>query len=107
MNGSNYFDGIYQYPLSEGETTRHGRFNFIDYLQPYATFGRIVLTVTSYRVQEGWRYDIPEDKQKPLEITTPEYIGYVPTPEPVIPPNFTEEYIVQDDDTLIDTPPVG
>ncbi len=107
VNGSNYFDGIYQYPLSEGETTRHGRFNFIDYLQPYSTFGRIVLTVTSYRVQEGWRYDIPEDKQKPLEITTPEYIGYVPTPEPVIPPNFTEDYIVQDDDTLIDTPPVG
>ena len=100
INGSNYFDGLYQHPLGEGESTRHGRFNFIDYLQPSAEIGRVLLTVTSYRVQEGWRYDIPVNKQTSIEYLSPNYIGFLPTEPPIIP----DEYIVQDD-TQID--PVG
>ena len=107
VSGSNSFDGLYQYPLGEGESTRHGRFNFIDFLQPNGIFGRLVLTVTSYRVQEGWRYDIPVDKQKPIEYVSPDYIGYVPTPEPVLTEEPYPEYIVQDGEPETDVPPVG
>ena len=103
----NSFDGLYQYPLGEGESTRHGRFNFIDFLQPNGIFGRLVLTVTSYRVQEGWRYDIPVDKQKPIEYVSPDYIGYVPTPEPVLTEEPYPEYSVQDGEPETDVPPVG
>ena len=98
--GSNSFDGIYQYPLGEGESTRHGRFNFIDYLQPVDQIGRVVLTITSYRSQEGWRYDIPEKNQTSIEYLSPAYIGELPEPEPDPDPGFDTdpEYIVTDDD---------
>ena len=66
-----------------------------------------MLTVTSYRVQEGWRYDIPVDKQKPIEYVSPDYIGYVPTPEPVLTEEPYPEYIVQDGEPETDVPPVG
>ena len=98
--GSNSFDGIYQYPLGEGESTRHGRFNFIDYLQPVDQIGRVVLTITSYRSQEGWRYDIPEKNQTSIEYLSPAYIGELPEPKPDPDPGFDTdpEYIVTDDD---------
>ena len=93
IDGSNFFDGIYKYTLGEGESTRHGRFNFIDYLQPSEQIGRVVLTITSYRVQEGWRYDIPVNKQTSIEYVSPNYIGNLPTPEP----GFDDSFIVEDD----------
>ena len=108
VNGSNYFDGLYQSLLREGESTRHGRFQFIDYFQPSAQIGRVLLTITSYRVQEGWRYDIPESKQKTMEYVSPAYIGDEPPveDEPVI------DYTVTDDPAVpvepVDPmPPVG
>ncbi len=85
-NGSNTFNGTYSHPLGEGESTRHGRFSFNHYQQPDLEIGRVVLTVTGYRVQEGWRYDIPVNKQKPIEYQSPNYIGHVPTNEPLITP---------------------
>ena len=85
VNGSNVFDGLYQYPLAEGEVTRHGRFTFIDDIQPVEQIGRVVVTVTYYRVQEGWYFEIPQSMQIPFEYTSPEYIGYLPVEEPVDP----------------------
>ena len=99
INGANIFDGLYQYPLGERESTRHGRFNFIDYVQPSEEIGRVVLTVTCYYAQEGWRYVIPESKQRTVEYKSPSYIGYIPAPD------VTEET----DDIVVDgeIPPVG
>ena len=113
VNGSNAFDGIYQYTLREGESTRHGRFNFIDYMQPAGQIGRVLLTITAYRVQEGWRYDIPANKMKTIEYVSPAYIGEIPVeePEPYEEPlPYTEpdpwvDYTVTEDDYLPD--PVG
>ena len=98
LNGANYFDGVYQYPLAEDEETRHGRFNFIDFVQPYEQIGRVVVTVTSYRTQEGLRFDIPYDRQKPLEYKSSAYIGYLPEPEPD-PEPVEPVYEVREDDT--------
>ena len=92
-NGSNTFNGTYSHPLGEGESTRHGRFSFNHYQQPDLEIGRVVLTVTGYRVQEGWRYDIPVNKQKPIEYQSPNYIGHVPTNEPLVTPAPDETQI--------------
>ena len=91
--GSNTFNGTYSHPLGEGESTRHGRFSFNHYQQPDLEIGRVVLTVTGYRVQEGWRYDIPVNKQKPIEYQSPNYIGHVPTNEPLVTPAPDETQI--------------
>ena len=106
VNGSNVFDGLYQYPLGERESTRHGRFNFIDYVQPSAEIGRVVLTITSYRYGmanewQSWAYDIPENRQTSLEYTSPNYIGYLPLQEDEPP----EDYTVTEEEDFID--PVG
>ncbi len=108
VNGSNSFDGLYQYPLDEGESTRHGRFNFIDYLQPVDPIGRVVLTITSYRVQSGvqgsWGYDIPTEALAPFEYVSPDYIGFLPPEEGE--EEALPEFVVLEEEEQV-PPPVG
>ncbi|MBQ6565021.1 MAG: Ig-like domain-containing protein [Clostridia bacterium] len=84
--GVNCFECSYAETLYEGETTRHGRFNFNGYLQPAVQIGRVVMQITGYRTDTGYARNIKEENQVTVEYITANYIGYTPappsTPEP-------------------------
>ena len=71
-NGSHTFNGSYSYTLYEGDTTRHGRFYFGNFVQPVGV-GRVVMRLTSYRTEDGYTHTIPEKKQIEVVYTAPGY----------------------------------
>ena len=101
-NGANYFTGTYLYELGEGDTTRHGRFNFNGFAQPVDQIGRVVLRLTAYRADSGFRYYYDDNVQPTLEYTSGAYIGYYPVEEETEP-----DYTVTETDTLPDEGNVG
>ena len=72
-NGSNTFNGSYGYTLYEGDMTRHGRFTFTNFVQPEGV-GRVVMYLTGYRTDSGYRRNIRDDKQIVVEYKTAAFI---------------------------------
>ena len=82
---SNSFNGAYRLELLPGEITEHYRFDFEHYVQPLYPIGAVKITITSWRDQEGYTRNIPEEQQ-PTQMfrrwNTPS--PATPTPEPVV-----------------------
>ncbi len=74
-DGSNVMSCSYRLTLAEGEMTQHGRFNFDNYVQPAEEIGRVVMTLTGYRTDEGYSRSIRESKQPTAEVRSPNYVG--------------------------------
>ncbi len=76
-NGSNVFEGSYTYSLSEGESTRHGMFNYNQYMQPQEEIGRVEMTITGYETSTGLNWVIRPENQITVEFTSNSYTGPV------------------------------
>ena len=72
-DGTNTFGGSYGYTLYEGDSTEHGKFYFSDFVQPETPIGRVVMTITGYRADDGYSHTIPEDKRQPVEFKSATY----------------------------------
>ncbi|MGN0779276.1 MAG: Ig-like domain-containing protein [Aristaeellaceae bacterium] len=86
-NGTNIFSGSYRLTLYEGDNTQHGRFNFDQYVQPEKSIGRVVMRITGYSTDTGYRRDIRSDRQPVLEFRISSFVGATPTPVPVVTPS--------------------
>ena len=82
--GINTFEGCYSYDLEPGETTRHGRFDFYSFVQPARTIGRVVMTLTGYRTDEGMSWNMEELNRPVREYVSPLYQAQ-PTAQPMGP----------------------
>lgn len=74
-SGDHAFNGSYGHILYEGESTRHGKFYFPDFVQPEESIGRVVMTITGYTTDEGYRRSIREERQIPVEFVSDGYEG--------------------------------
>lgn len=74
-NGSNRIDGSYNNTMYEGESTQHGRFNFGEFYQPETQIAKLVMRITGYRTDDGYRRNIAENKQPTLVYESPVYVG--------------------------------
>ena len=72
-DGTNTFGGSYGYTLYEGDSTEHGKFYFADFVQPETPIGRVVMTITGYRADDGYSRTIPADKRQAVEFTSATY----------------------------------
>ena len=72
---SNTFTGSYRYTLYEDDVTTHGRFTFDNYVDPTVPLGRVVMTLTGYRTDDGYSRDIAADKQLSVSYYSPDYTG--------------------------------
>ena len=84
--GVNCFECSYAETLYEGEMTRHGRFTFNGYQQPYTQIGRVVMQITGYRTDTGYSRNIKTENQVSVEYVAANYIGHTPTPVPTYTP---------------------
>ena len=78
VNGTNTFNGSYNYELYEGDITTHGRFYFSDFIQP-AGVGRVLMRITGYTTDDGYSRTIRQDRQEIMEYLAP---GYSPEESP-------------------------
>ena len=78
--GVNCFECSYAETLYEGESTRHGRFNFYGYQQPATTIGHVVMQITGYTTDTGYARNIKTENQVTVEYKTSNYIGHTPEP---------------------------
>lgn len=86
-DGSYMFNGYYMDPLTEGRSTRHGRFHFDKYVQPETEIGYAVFIMTGYRCDDGFSYTYRTDDQPRRTIIGDGYIGRYEEPgEPEEPP---------------------
>jgi len=85
---TNILYGSYNHTLYPGSSTQHGRFTFNDYIQPEEQIGRIVMHITGYTCDDGFRYTIRQDKQESLEYTA---AGWAPLKEEEEPTEPEEE----------------
>lgn len=76
-NGSNVFNGSYGYTLYQGDSTRHGRFYFENFVQPEAV-GKVVMRITGYRTEDGYSRDIRTDKQIAVDYCVNGYTEGLP-----------------------------
>ena len=83
-DGSHIFTGSYSYTLYEGDATRHGKFYFRDFVQPYEEIGRVVMTITGYATDEGYSRTIREAKLLPVEYLAPGFMGELPVYEEIV-----------------------
>ena len=60
---STSFTGAYRLELLPDEITEHYRFDFDDYVQPLESMGAVKITITSWRDNEGYTRNIPEEHQ--------------------------------------------
>lgn len=74
-DGSALFTGSYRYTLYEGDSTTHGRFTFDNYVDPDVALGRVTITLTGYRTDDGYSRDIAPEKQTVVEYINPLYTG--------------------------------
>ena len=74
-DGSALFTGSYRYTLYEGDSTTHGRFTFDNYVDPDVALGRVTITITGYRTDDGYSRDIAPEKQTVVEYINPLYTG--------------------------------
>ena len=72
---SHIFSGYYIDTLEEGRTTRHGRFHFDNYVQPETKIGYMVLTLTGYRTDDGFKYTYKQDDMPRMVYVADSYIG--------------------------------
>lgn len=80
--GGNAFFGYYAWnTLYEGDITQHGRFTFLDYIQPDIPIGRVELTITGYYCDDGYSRQIRSERQPFLSFTTEAYVGPIMIPE--------------------------
>ncbi|MBR4458505.1 MAG: Ig-like domain-containing protein [Clostridia bacterium] len=82
-DGSASFGGYYMETLTEGRTTRHGRFHFDNYVQSSTPVGYMVFTLTGYRCDDGFRFTYRGDDILRKTWMADDYIGpYVPEEDP-------------------------
>ena len=74
-DGTALFTGSYRYTLYEGDSTTHGRFTFDNYVDPGVALGRVTITLTGYRTDDGYSRDIAPEKQTVVEYINPLYTG--------------------------------
>ena len=79
--GTNVFEGSYGYDLLEGDATRHGRFSFYSFVQPQQEIGRVIMTLTGYRTDEGMSWNMELENRPVAEYLSPNLI--LPEPEPM------------------------
>jgi hypothetical protein len=72
---SHIFSGYYIDTLEEGRTTRHGRFHFDNYVQPETKIGYMVLTLTGYRTDDGFKYTYKQDDMPRMVYVADSYVG--------------------------------
>lgn len=81
-DGSSSFEGSYGYTLYEGDSTTHGKFYFGDFVQPETLLGKVTMTITGYRTDDGYSRTIPSEKRQTVEFVSPLYSEPVPTVNP-------------------------
>ena len=91
--GVNSFECSYWDTLYEGDSTKHGRFNFTGYQQPVEQIGRVTMCLTDYTTDTGYSRNIKAENQVYVEFTAANYIGHLPetpVPETENPPSAQE-----------------
>ena len=69
-SGGSTVTGYYLDTLYAGEDTTHGRFHFDDFVEPDENIGRMVITLTGYRCDDGYTHSYSEDRRPTMEYVS-------------------------------------
>ena len=72
-SGGNSLTGYYLDALYAGEDTSHGRFHFDDFVEPDGNIGRMVITLTGYRCDDGYTHSYSAERRPTMEYISAEW----------------------------------